>query len=82
MIRLRQLGYIDHRMREIYPDCQNEFFGGRSIILMGDFFQLPPVMELALFSNLEDRQLKDAELKGRLAYRAFDKTIELREIVR
>lgn len=80
MIGLRLLAAISARMGEIWPANRDQFFGGRSVILIGDFFQLPPVAERALYSNATT--LSDVELAGRNAYRAFKHTIELKEVVR
>jgi len=39
------LEHIDYRLREGFPENSNICFGGRSIILVGDLGQLPPVMD-------------------------------------
>ncbi|XP_044715328.1 PIF1-like helicase domain-containing protein [Hirsutella rhossiliensis] len=45
MLGLRQLSWIDDRLREAFPNRNEEFFGGLNILLVGDFFQLPPVAQ-------------------------------------
>jgi len=79
MLSLKQLGWLDRRCRQIFPNCANEVFGGLNIILCGDFFQLPPVGSKPLFSTLDGSV---DEVQGRRAYRSFDKTIELDVIMR
>ena len=49
MVSSLRLHQIDQRLRQAKPEKAKEPFGGISIMLMGDFAQLPPVMEKALF---------------------------------
>ncbi|EAQ88882.1 hypothetical protein CHGG_05501 [Chaetomium globosum CBS 148.51] len=70
MLGLKTLAWIDQRLREVFPENRDEFFGGLSVILIGDFFQLPPVLDKPLYSTRDD--LKDIEMVGRNAYLSFD----------
>ena len=79
MLGLRELGWIDHRLRQIFPHRQDDFFGGMSLIV-GDFFQLPPVAEKPLYY---DKQLQDLmEISGRRAYQQFSQTVFLSTVQR
>ncbi len=40
MLGLKTLGWVDRRLREIFPGRNDEFFGGLSNILVGDFYRL------------------------------------------
>ncbi|XP_044723715.1 PIF1-like helicase domain-containing protein [Hirsutella rhossiliensis] len=57
MLGLRQLSWIDDRLREAFPNRNEEFFGGLNI-------------------------LAGVEIKGRNAYRRFDKTVFLNVVQR
>jgi hypothetical protein len=80
MLGLKTFGWIDQRLREVFPERRDDFFGGLSVILIGDFFQLPPVLNKPLYSTVDD--LKDIEIVGRNAYRSFTKTVFLTTIQR
>ena len=49
MIGQRLLHMIDMRLREIFPQSREKMFGGISIVLIGDWKQLPPVGDSSLF---------------------------------
>ncbi|KAM4061451.1 PIF1-like helicase [Hirsutella rhossiliensis] len=53
MLGLRMLSWIDDRLREAFPHRNEEFFGGLNILLVGDFFQLPPVLQKPLYYDKE-----------------------------
>ena len=55
MVGRRMLALVDLRLRQAFPNCKNQVFGGRSIILVGDFGQLPPVAELPMYSQVSQR---------------------------
>jgi hypothetical protein len=50
MLGLQTLGWIDSRLQQVFPDKQDEWFGGVSILFVGDFFQLP-VQQKPLYSD-------------------------------
>ncbi|KAL3955881.1 hypothetical protein ACCO45_009900 [Purpureocillium lilacinum] len=80
MLGLRQLSWIDKRLRQVFPARAAEFFGGMSIILVCDFFQLPPIANKPLYF---DGPLKDLqEVSGQTAYRAFSHTVFLEKAQR
>ncbi|KAJ6436102.1 ATP-dependent DNA helicase PIF1 [Purpureocillium lavendulum] len=77
--KLRDVRYlvIDEKN---FPGRAAEFFGGISIILVGDFFQLPPIANKPLYF---DGPLKDLhEISGQTAYRAFNHTVFLQKVQR
>ncbi|KAJ5183745.1 hypothetical protein N7492_001361 [Penicillium capsulatum] len=80
MIGLRTLTWIDNRCRQIFPQHTEQLFGGLNIILAGDFFQLPPVLQKPLYDI--SANLTGLDLLGRQRYWSFDITIELDTVVR
>jgi hypothetical protein len=83
MIGLHIFGWIDQRLRQIFPINCNVFFGGLSVILSGDFFQLPPVRQKPLFSKFTSHHnLSPAEVGGLLAYQSVKHNVFLTTIQR
>jgi ATP-dependent DNA helicase PIF1 len=81
MIGQVHLAWIDHRLRQIYPARNDDYFGGLNILLVGDFHQLPPVGQAALYSNLPARPSELAS-HGKGAYEAIDRTAVLDQVMR
>jgi ATP-dependent DNA helicase PIF1 len=80
MLGLKQLYWIDCRLRQLIPFRSDIPFGGINIVLFGDFYQLPPVCEQALYDT---RPTNSPEgLAAQALYRLFDKTIVLKKIMR
>lgn len=79
MVGRKLFGQIDRRLRQAFPHHGQEVFGGCSILLFGDFGQLPPVMDLPLYTTDSRSDLSD---QGRTAYLQFDKAFVLTEVMR
>jgi ATP-dependent DNA helicase PIF1 len=80
MVSLTMLSWIHSRCCEIWPHQGNLLFGGLSIILSGDFYQLPPVGRRPLYDLSPGRSLLEAH--GRQLYQAFNKTVVLTTVMR
>lgn len=80
MLGLEQLARIDSRLRQAFPHHNLEFFGGVSVLLVGDFFQLPPVRQKPLYST--STSLSSMERRGQAAYQLFDRTVFLATVQR
>jgi len=49
----RMFNVIDNILRSI-KHIENKFFGGVDVILIGDFFQAPPVKDNWIFQNIKN----------------------------
>ena len=76
---MKTLGQVDRRLRQAFPHCALEVFGGCSCLLFGDFGQLPPVMDLPLYTTDSRSELSD---QGRAAYQNFKQAVVLDQVMR
>ena len=80
MVGRRMLRAIDLRLRQAFPHQATETFGGISVCLLGDFGQLPPVMDRPMFDEREGGgQLSE---DGRVSFHSFNKAVVLRRVER
>lgn len=56
MVSSRSFLWIDQRLRDIF--LQEKSFGGKHVILLGDFWQLPPVHDSTIFDPYRNDPLK------------------------
>ena len=83
MVGLHMLNMIHLRLTEIKA-CK-DLFGGISLILMGDFAQLPPVKDQPLFYNISEGVSNDYQLHGMAHFQKYFEeceTISFDEIMR
>src|SRR5436189_490028 len=79
MIGCRMLALIDIRLQQAFPEHNNKPFGGRSVIMFGDFGQLPPVLDLPMYANTKKDALSNS---GLVAYKQFKEAYKLEVVQR
>lgn len=79
MVGRKLFGQVDSRLRQVFPHSADELFGNCSCLLFGDFGQLPPVMDLPLYTTVSRTPLSDL---GSTAYQFFNHAIVLDESMR
>ena len=79
MVGRKLFGQVDRRLRQVFPQYACEAFGGCSCILFGDFGQLPPVMDLPLYTTSASSLLSDI---GSNVYQTFNRAMILDQIMR
>src|SRR3954452_20096959 len=68
------LRLIDMRLRQAFFEHNNEPFSGRAVIMLGDFGQLPPVLDLSIYANIPRDPLSN---NGLAAYKLFKEVYKL-----
>ena len=81
MISLWMLYAIDQRLRELKPLRNKMPFGGVSIVIMGDFGQLPPVLAQPLYYT-KTTGLTHYQTLGKALFQLFERTLILDENMR
>jgi hypothetical protein len=81
MIAQLHLAWIDCRLRQIYPTRNDSYFRGLNVLLVEDFYQLPPVYQTALYSHVP-AHLSELGRHGKEAYEAINQTAILDRVIR
>ncbi|XP_019859761.1 PREDICTED: ATP-dependent DNA helicase PIF1-like, partial [Amphimedon queenslandica] len=77
MVGRKIFGMIARRLRQAFPSKSQVLFGGCSVFLFGDFGQLPPVMDLPLYTSVTRSDLSD---QGYRAYSQFETAFTLTQL--
>ena len=76
MIGANTLSRIHNRLSVAFPAYADVPFGGRSVILIGDFAQLPPIGEIPMYATAP-KFPKVQTLQGITLYAQFDQFVHL-----
>ncbi|XP_008182473.1 ATP-dependent DNA helicase PIF1-like [Acyrthosiphon pisum] len=76
MVGVRVLVNIDKRLRQAFPEKQESAFDGTILYLLGDFNQLPPVLDRSLLAP------SNTSIGTSVLFEQFTKVFELTEILR
>ena len=79
MVGRKLFGQVDRRLRQVFPHHSDQVLGGCSCLLFGDFGQLPPVMDLPLYTTTTSSTLSDIGSSG---YQSFDHAVVLDQVMR
>ena len=75
----KMFGQVDKRLRQVFPHRSDLVLGGCSVLQFGDFGQLPPVMDLPLYTTSASSALSDVGAGG---YQSFNRAVVLDQIMR
>jgi len=78
MVGCRTAGKIVSRLKDIFPEAADNQLAGMSLILFGDFCQLPPVGEAPLFTTANLKH--DLSRIGNRLYHSIPESITLKQI--
>lgn len=71
---------VKQRCRVVFPQFQGHYFGGSTVLRVGNSFPVLPVLQKPLFPAPHPQRPRDVQAKA--FYTAFNKTIELNTITR
>ena len=80
MVGAQNLARFSDRLNSIFP-CEDGVLGARSVILFGDFGQLPPVLDHPIYER-NPRKAKLDTARGTAIYQMFDSGVVLDQVMR
>ena len=78
MVGRKMFGQVDKQLCQVFPHHSDQVLGGCSCLLFGDFGQLPPVMDLLLYTTGSRSALSDV---GSNAYQQFEQAVVLDQVM-
>ena len=82
MVGRSQLGRMDRRLHQAYPQNADEILGGIPAIFFGDFAQLPPVGDSPIYSDKPSGYRTALNAEGRCVFESFDQSVTLQTVFR
>lgn len=79
MVGKKIFGQVDQRLRQAFLNYADQVLGGCSLLLFEDFGQLPPVMDMPMYTSVSQSALSDL---GRSPYQSFSKAVVLTQVMR
>ena len=82
MVGRSQLGRMDRRLRQAYPQNADEILGGMPAIFFGNFAQLPPVGDSPIYSDKPSGYRTALNAEGRCVIESFKQSVTLQIVFR
>ena len=82
MVGLRMLHRIDQRLRQAFPQHRDQPFGGLTVVMFGDFAQLPPVGDPPLYHQPTENNPPFVHQGSKLYRETFTKVFRLEQQMR
>lgn len=82
MVGRSQMGRVDRRLRQAYPQNSTEVLGGMPALFFGDFAQLPPIGDTPLYSTKPANFRSGLTAEGRNVFEAFNQSVTLGTVFR
>ena len=78
MVGRSQVGCMDRRLYQAYPQNADEILGGMPAIFFGDFAQLPPVGDSRMYSDKRSAYCTALHEEGRCVFESFNQSVTLK----
>src|SRR6202050_4438838 len=80
MVGRSQVGHMDRRLSQAYPQNADEILGGIPAIFFGDFAQLPPVGDSPMYSDKPSTYCAGLHAEGCCVFESFNQSVTLQTV--